>query len=89
MNRIVCLVILSLGTVLTIFSLNVLDYVGAAFARLFAGSFADWTLWLLIAGVLLFIGGLIGLITSPTPSSTHIYRVRERTRRTTRKDRRG
>lgn len=65
MNRILSLVVLSIGTVLVIYGLNALDSIGSSFSRFFTGAPTDKTIWLLIGGILLCFVGAGGLIRGP------------------------
>jgi len=62
MNRLLCLVLLSIGTALIIYGLNALDSIGSAFSRFFTGAPTDKTIWLLIGGILLAFVGAGGLV---------------------------
>jgi len=68
MNRLLSLVLLSLGIVLVIYGLNALDSISSSFSRLFTGAPTDKTFWLLIAGILLVFTGTGGLLSGSTKS---------------------
>lgn len=68
MNRLFSLIFLSIGTVLVIYGLNALDSVSSSLSRLFNGVPTDETIWLLLAGVLCFCVGIVGLLRRPKPS---------------------
>jgi len=59
MNRIVGIVLLVAGVVLLVLGLNASDSLASDFSRFFTGSPTDKAIWLLIAGVVSAVLGLI------------------------------
>lgn len=58
MNRLLSLILLSVGLVLVIYGFAALDSISSSFSRFFTGAPTDRTIWLLIGGLLLAgIGG--------------------------------
>jgi hypothetical protein len=64
MNRILSLVLLFLGIVLVVYGFQAADSIGSSFSRLFTGAPTDRTIWLLLCGGLLIVGGAGGLFNS-------------------------
>lgn len=65
MNRILACVFLSIGSVLVIYSLNVLPSVSRAFSRLLSGGSPDQALWFLLAGLAAIVIGVVRLLIAP------------------------
>ncbi|HWA29411.1 MAG TPA: DUF3185 family protein [Lacunisphaera sp.] len=65
MNRILSLVLLSAGILLTIYGLNALESISSSFSRFFSGAPTDKTIWLLVGGIVLAAIGAGGLIRRP------------------------
>jgi uncharacterized membrane protein len=55
--RIVGIVLLVLGIILFIFGLNASDSVADQMSEFFTGRFTETTMWYLIGGVVLMVGG--------------------------------
>ncbi len=65
MNRTFACVLLSLGTVLLVYSLNALRSLSAALSHLFSGLAPEPALWFLLAGLVAFGAGFGGLCLAP------------------------
>lgn len=73
MIRSLCLVSLSIGTVLVIYGFNALESVASSFRHFLTDSPTDKTVWVIIAGTLLFGLGAAGAVLSPNPIGNHTY----------------
>ena len=62
MNKIVSLVLLTVGVVLIIYGINASESVSSDFSRLFTGNPTDKTIWFLIGGVVAVALGAGGLV---------------------------
>ncbi len=60
-NKLLGLALLAIGIVLLVFGFIESDSVSSSFSRLFTGQPTDKTVWLLIGGAVLTIGGLADL----------------------------
>ncbi|HWA27939.1 MAG TPA: DUF3185 family protein [Lacunisphaera sp.] len=68
MNRTVSLIFLSIGTVLVIYCFNALGSLISAFSGFRSGAPTDRTVWLMIAGVVLFGVGVGGVVFGRKPT---------------------
>ena len=62
LNKIVSLVLLTVGVVLIIYGINASESVSSDFSRLFTGNPTDKTIWFLIGGVVAVALGAGGLV---------------------------
>jgi len=62
MNKIMSLVLLTVGVVLIIYGINASESVSSDFSRLFTGNPTDKTIWFLIGGVVAVALGAGGLV---------------------------
>lgn len=65
MNRVLACVLLSIGSVLVIYGLNVLPSVVDALARLLAGRPPEQALWFLLAGTVIIAVGIGSFLIAP------------------------
>ena len=69
LQRIIGIVLLGVGIVLLIWGLNASDSVADQVSDTFTGRFTDKTMWLILSGVALGLGGL-GALVIPTKKLT-------------------
>lgn len=62
MNNAVSLALLAAGTMLTIFGANEMNSFASDMSRMFTGAATDRSIWTVIAGVVLVVLGLTGLV---------------------------
>lgn len=61
MNKILSIALLAAGVVMLALGLIASDSVASDFSRMFTGEPTDKAVWLLVAGGLCLIGGLVGI----------------------------
>jgi len=62
MNKAVSLALLAAGIMLTIFGVNEMNSFASDMSRMFTGAATDRSIWMVIAGVVLAVLGLTGLV---------------------------
>ena len=62
MSKLLSLILLAAGVVLTIYGINASDSVGSGFSRMFTGAPTDKTIWLLLGGLVVGVVGLAGML---------------------------
>ncbi|HLP78822.1 MAG TPA: DUF3185 family protein [Candidatus Paceibacterota bacterium] len=65
MNKALSLAFLVGGVILAVFGLSAADSFSSDVSRFFTGSPTDKAVWMMIAGIVLAIVGLVGAIRSP------------------------
>jgi hypothetical protein len=62
MSKLLSLILLAAGVVLTIYGINESDSAGSGFSRMFTGAPTDKTIWLLLGGLVVGVVGLAGML---------------------------
>lgn len=68
MNKPASLALLVVGVILIIYGMNSSNSVGSSFSKAFTGAPTDKTIWLIVAGVICGVTGLIGVVRGGTKS---------------------
>jgi len=62
MSKLLSLILLAAGVILTIYGIDASDSVGSGFSRMFTGAPTDKTIWLLLGGLVAGVVGLAGML---------------------------
>ncbi|HTB62490.1 MAG TPA: DUF3185 family protein [Opitutales bacterium] len=67
MNKATGLALFVVGIILVVFGMNATDSLSSDFSRFFTGAPTEKAIWLLIAGVVCSITGLVGIVRGGPP----------------------